>query len=67
MEEVETYTIPSKVKKVGKDTWDGNICINFAAGFLECMYFFPSHKPRLTAPRVENNHHARWDVENSEG
>jgi len=37
MEEVDTYTIPSKVKKVGRGTWDGNICINFAAAFLECM------------------------------
>ena len=37
MEEVETYTIPSKVKKLGRATWDGNICINFAAAFLECM------------------------------
>lgn len=40
MEEVDTYTIPSKVKKVGRGTWDGNICINFAAAFLECMCAF---------------------------
>ncbi|ODM20454.1 Protein rai1 [Aspergillus cristatus] len=37
MEEVDTYTIPSKVKKVGRGTWDGNICINFAAAFLEWL------------------------------
>lgn len=40
MEEVDTYTIPSKVKKVGRGTWDGNICINFAAAFLECRAGF---------------------------
>lgn len=38
LEEVETASIPSKVKKVGRNTWDGNICINFTDAFLECMY-----------------------------
>ena len=74
MEEVETYTIPSKVKKLGRATWDGNICINFAAAFLECMNkpspLF-SHSAVFTNPvryfRVENNHHARWNVENPQG
>lgn len=37
LEELETASLPGKVKKVGKNTWDGNICINFAAAFLECM------------------------------
>lgn len=36
LEELETASIPGKVKKVGRGTWDGNICINFAAGFMEC-------------------------------
>lgn len=36
LEELETASIPSKVKKSGRGTWDGNICINFAAAFLEC-------------------------------
>lgn len=36
LEELDTASIPGKVKKVGRGTWDGNICINFAAGFLEC-------------------------------
>ncbi|GAB1215058.1 decapping endonuclease targeting mRNA [Aspergillus terreus] len=35
LEELETASIPVKVKKAGKGTWDGNICINFAAAFLE--------------------------------
>ncbi|KAF9892179.1 decapping endonuclease targeting mRNA [Aspergillus nanangensis] len=37
LEEVETASIPAKVKKVGKGTWDGNICINFAGAFLEWL------------------------------
>lgn len=36
VEELDTASIPAKVKKVGKNSWDGNICINFAAEFLEC-------------------------------
>ncbi|KAF3403464.1 Decapping nuclease rai1 [Penicillium rolfsii] len=35
LEELETASIPGKVKKVGRGTWDGNICINFAARFME--------------------------------
>ncbi|BDD56468.1 decapping endonuclease targeting mRNA [Monascus purpureus] len=34
LEELETSSIPVKVKKHGKGVWDGNICINFAAEFL---------------------------------
>ncbi|CAL5868876.1 uncharacterized protein PFLUO_LOCUS3103 [Penicillium psychrofluorescens] len=37
LEELETASIPGKVKKVGRGTWDGNICINFAAAFLEWL------------------------------
>ena len=37
LEELDTASIPGKVKKLGKGTWDGNVCINFAAAFLECM------------------------------
>lgn len=36
LEELETASIPGKVKKLGRGSWDGNICINFAAAFLEC-------------------------------
>jgi RAT1-interacting protein len=35
LEEVETRSIPDMVRR-GKQLWDGNICINFAAAFLEC-------------------------------
>ncbi|OKL56760.1 Decapping nuclease rai1 [Talaromyces atroroseus] len=36
IEEVETQGIPGKVKREGRGSWDGNICINFTAAFLEC-------------------------------
>ena len=36
LEELETKNIPSMVKRRGKGTWDGNICINFTASFLDC-------------------------------
>ncbi|KAI9369789.1 RAI1 like PD-XK nuclease-domain-containing protein [Aspergillus egyptiacus] len=37
LEELETANIPSAVKKTGRASWDGNICINFAAAFLEWL------------------------------
>lgn len=36
IEELKTSQIPGQVKKQGKKSWDGNLCINFAAAFLEC-------------------------------
>jgi hypothetical protein len=53
LEEVETANIPSTVKKSGRGTWDGNICINFAAAFLECKLLRPL--PSRTA--FGSNHH----------
>lgn len=38
LEQLDTASIPGKVKKAGKASWDGNICINFAAAFLECKF-----------------------------
>ena len=35
LEEFETASIPSTVKK-NQASWDGNICINFTANFLDC-------------------------------
>ncbi|KAH8689683.1 putative Dhp1-interacting protein Din1 [Talaromyces proteolyticus] len=37
LEELETHTIPGKVKRDGKGSWDGNVCINFTAAFLEWL------------------------------
>lgn len=39
LEELETKNIPGTVKRQGKGTWDGNLCINFTAAFLECKSF----------------------------
>ena len=35
LEDLETSKIPSVVKN-GRRSWDGNLCINFAAALLEC-------------------------------
>ena len=37
LEELNTQSIPDMVKSHGRNLWDGNTCINFAAHFLECM------------------------------
>ena len=39
LEELETKNIPGMVKRQGKGTWDGNLCIKFTATFLECESF----------------------------
>ncbi|KAE8446141.1 Protein rai1 [Mollisiaceae sp. DMI_Dod_QoI] len=35
VEEMDTASIPGTVKRRGKGTWDGNMCINFAAALLD--------------------------------
>ena len=37
LEEVETKDIPGMVKRRGKGSWDGNLCINFTASFLDWL------------------------------
>lgn len=39
LEELETKNIPMMVKRQGNGTWDGNLCINFTAAFLDCEGF----------------------------
>lgn len=41
LEEMVTRDIPGLVARQGKGTWDGNICINFTAKFLECEFLGP--------------------------
>lgn len=36
-EEMDTNAIPGTVKRMGKQSWDGNTCINFVAAFLEFL------------------------------
>jgi RAT1-interacting protein len=38
LEGLETKNIPTNVQKRGRGTWNGNICINFAASFLDCVF-----------------------------
>lgn len=38
VQEYKTEEIPSLVKRRGRVDWDGNVCINFASAFLECMW-----------------------------
>ncbi|KAL8802191.1 MAG: hypothetical protein Q9182_003981 [Xanthomendoza sp. 2 TL-2023] len=37
LEELETSQIPRLVKQKGKASWDGNLCINFTAAFLDWL------------------------------
>ncbi|MCJ1227752.1 decapping endonuclease targeting mRNA [Toensbergia leucococca] len=37
LEELETKNIPGMVKRGGEGTWDGNLCINFTASFLDWL------------------------------
>ena len=39
VEELETKDIPGMVKRGGKGTWDGNLCINFTASLLGCEFY----------------------------
>ncbi|KAI9884121.1 MAG: decapping endonuclease targeting mRNA [Watsoniomyces obsoletus] len=60
VQELETQTIPKDVKRKGKATWDGNICINFAASFLEWL------KASISTPGVwriaKHEHSAHIEV-----
>lgn len=38
IEEMDTASIPGTVKRTGRGTWDGNMCINFASSLLDCEY-----------------------------
>lgn len=38
VEEMETATIPGTVKRRGRGSWDGNMCINFADALLGCEF-----------------------------
>jgi len=66
LEELETKAIPGVVKRRGKGSWDGNVCINFTASFLDCE--FDQHfltKLKLNVCRVKADCYWRWGVEAS--
>ncbi|KAI9847844.1 MAG: decapping endonuclease targeting mRNA [Sclerophora amabilis] len=59
LEEFETQSIPSTVKRNGRGTWDGNVCINFTAEFLEWL------KCTIPGPRstANNNKDGRTGID----
>lgn len=66
LEELETRAIPGTVKRRGKGSWDGNVCINFTACFLDCE--FNQHlltKLTLNMCRVKADYYWRRGVEAS--
>lgn len=44
LEEIDVEGIPAMVARKGR-SWDGNMCINFAAEFLECELSGPIQPP----------------------
>lgn len=50
IEELETANIPITVKRRGHGTWDGNMCINFTADFLDCTVPKMIHEHWNTCP-----------------
>lgn len=66
LEELETKAIPGAVKRRGKGSWDGNVCINFTASFLDCEFNQPLlTKLRLSVCRVKADDYWRRGVEAS--
>ncbi|KAJ4502774.1 decapping endonuclease targeting mRNA [Exophiala dermatitidis] len=59
LEELETQSIPEKVRLRGKNLWDGQTCINFASSFLEWLKTIITSdgvwriRKREKSPRVE--------------
>ena len=68
LEELETRTIPGNVKRVGKGTWDGNVCINFTASFLDCRthLIVTRRAPVLIDHRAQADYHYGRGLANPE-
>lgn len=63
VEELITHRIPKIVEGRGR-TWDGNVCINFAAEFMACM--FPARDFCALIADVhslESDYKGRWRLE----
>lgn len=45
LEEFRTQELPGKVKRLGRGSWDGNLCINCAAAVLGCEFAQPPSPP----------------------
>jgi RAT1-interacting protein len=59
VEKLETKNIPGLVKRRGKGTWDGNLCINFTASFLDCRKSYECRRCQLIIPRAQEHHNGR--------
>ncbi len=59
LEELETKNIPGLVKRRGKGTWDGNLCINFTASFLDCRTLSLHGGSQLIMSRAQKYHNWR--------
>jgi RAT1-interacting protein len=57
VEEMDTASIPGTVKRRGKGTWDGNMCINFASALLDCKSLFNRFGIGLTCSSLEGHNY----------
>jgi RAT1-interacting protein len=57
VEEMDTASIPGTVKRRGKGTWDGNMCINFASALLDCESLFNRLGIGLTCSSLEGQNY----------
>lgn len=63
LEELDTQSIPEKVRQQGQGVWDGQTCINFAATFLECTFSFSSRfLVMLTSHRAQKHAYFKWSL-----
>lgn len=60
VEEMDTASIPGTVKRRGKGTWDGNMCINFAAALLDCESCSTSLVLLLTGDSYKSFYYWGW-------
>ena len=64
LEEFQTQDIPSLVKRMS-GAWDGNLCINFTAAFLDCTSFLLTKSMEdwlKDNSRAEKDSDDRWTV-----
>jgi RAT1-interacting protein len=65
IEEIDTASIPGTVKRRGKGTWDGNMCINFASALLDCESALKGLGFELTESSFKIYDNWRWCLEDS--
>ena len=68
VKEIETHKIPETVNSGPNPQWNADMCVNFAASFLDCK--FPDHDMMhellmRSFDRAEKHNHGRWRLENT--